>query len=266
MPELLSPTTSVLMVLLATSVLMTLGWLWQWYRRNATIVDAIWSTCMGASAIFYAVVGSGPTSLRIVVAILGGLWGGRLALHLVKRTFSEDEDGRYQYLRKHWNGSQARFFGFFMLQAVITALFSLPFMAVAWNVDGPPGWAWMVAGIIWLVSVGGEALADRQLARFRGRSENRGKTCREGLWHYSRHPNYFFEWTHWFAYLFLALGSHLFWLSLVGPVLMLLTLYRVSGIPFTEEQALRSRGDDYRAYQRTTSAFVPWFPKKDAPQ
>ncbi len=266
MPELLSPPVSVLLVLAATAVLMTFGWLWQWYSRNATIVDAIWSTCMGASAVFYAVVGPAPRSLCIVVAIMGGLWGGRLALHLIKRTVNEAEDGRYQYLRKHWHGRQARFFGFFMLQALVTALFSLPFLAVAWNSHGPPGWAWLVAGMIWLTSVGGEALADRQLAQFRRQSANHGKACRDGLWRYSRHPNYFFEWTHWFAYLFLALGSHLFWLSLVGPVLMLVTLYRVSGIPFTEQQALRSRGADYRAYQRSTSAFIPWFPKKDASQ
>src|SRR5262249_38496991 len=91
---------------------------------------------------------------------------------------------------------------------------------------------------------------------------NAGRTCRAGLWRYSRHPNYFFEWTHWFAYPLLAVGAGgVFWLSAIGPVIMLLMLYRVSGIPFTEAQALRSRGDDYRDYQRTTSAFVPWFPK-----
>jgi steroid 5-alpha reductase family enzyme len=77
------------------------------------------------------------------------------------------------------------------------------------------------------------------------------------LWAWSRHPNYFFEWLHWFAYLFLAIGSPQFWLSLIGPVVMLAFLYRVSGIPWTEAQALRSRGDDYRRYQNEVSAFFP---------
>ena len=99
-------------------------------------------------------------------------------------------------------------------------------------------------------------------ARFRARRESRGKTCREGLWRYSRHPNYFFEWLGWWAWVLAAVGSPLFLLSLSGPLFMLVFLFKITGIPATEEQALRSRGDDYRRYQRTTSMFVPWFPKK----
>jgi hypothetical protein len=81
--------------------------------------------------------------------------------------------------------------------------------------------------------------------------------CREGLWRYSRHPNYFFEWLHWWAYVFLAIGSPLWWLPMLGVAVMFLFLTRVTGIPPTEAQALRSRGDAYRAYQRTTNAFFP---------
>ena len=108
----------------------------------------------------------------------------------------------------------------------------------------------------------GEAVADHQLAKFRQDPANRGQTCRVGLWAWSRHPNYFFEWMHWFAYLVLALGSARWWLALSGPVLMLLFLYRVSGIPWTEAQSLRSRGEDYRRYQREVSAFGPLPPKR----
>ena len=91
-------------------------------------------------------------------------------------------------------------------------------------------------------------------------SSDLGKTCREGLWRYSRHPNYFFEWLHWFTYVFLAVGTPwpIWALTLLGPVLMLVSLYWITGIPFVEAQALRTRGEDYREYQRTTSAFVPW--------
>ena len=82
-----------------------------------------------------------------------------------------------------------------------------------------------------------------------------------GLWRYSRHPNYFFEWLVWVAYCVFAWPSPWGWATIYCPLLMLFFLFRVTGIPMTEEQALRSRGDDYRDYQRTTSAFVPWFPK-----
>ena len=116
---------------------------------------------------------------------------------------------------------------------------------------------------VWLLAVGGEVLADRQLAVWRANPAHRGRVCRAGLWRYSRHPNYFFEWLHWWSYPLLAWGSPEWQLTLLGPALMLYTLLKVTGIPYTEQQALASRGDDYRAYQHSTSAFIPWFPKKE---
>jgi steroid 5-alpha reductase family enzyme len=119
----------------------------------------------------------------------------------------------------------------------------------------------VLAVAIWAGSVVGEAVADRQLARFRADPAHRGKTCRDGLWRYSRHPNYFFEWLHWFAYVVLAIGSPWAWLSWCGPVVMYVFLRWISGIPYTEAQALRTRGEEYREYQRTTPMLFPWFPK-----
>ena len=108
----------------------------------------------------------------------------------------------------------------------------------------------------------GETAADRQLEKFREDPSQRGRTCRAGLWRYSRHPNYFFEWLMWMAYALFAIGSPPWgWLTLGCPAVMLYLLFKVTGIPATEAQALRSRGDDYRQYQQTTNIFVPWFPK-----
>jgi steroid 5-alpha reductase family enzyme len=112
--------------------------------------------------------------------------------------------------------------------------------------------------------VAGEYLADHQLARFRADPANGGRTCRSGLWRYSRHPNYFFEWLHWFTYVALAAGSRLAWVALSGPLVMYVFLRWVSGIPFTEAQALRTRGEDYRDYQRRTSMLFPWPPRRTA--
>jgi steroid 5-alpha reductase family enzyme len=81
------------------------------------------------------------------------------------------------------------------------------------------------------------------------------------LWRYSRHPNYFFEWLIWMAFTLFALSSPYGYLALVSPILILFFLFRVTGIPATEAQALRTKGDDYRQYQQTTSVFVPWFPR-----
>ena len=251
-------------VLVATSIAMLFGWLIQKRTRNAGIVDAIWAGCMGASALFYATVGSGSLIARLGVAMLGGAWGFRLCLHILARLLSESEDGRYRCLREHWRDNQAKFFGFFQAQAVLTALFSLPFFAVAQNMkEGMTRWC-VVGLAIWATSLAGETIADWQLALWRHDPKNRGLTCRSGLWRYSRHPNYFFEWLHWFAYVFLAIGTPIgTWsLTLLGPLLMLVSLCWITGIPFVEAQALRSRGEDYRDYQRTTSAFVPWFSKR----
>ncbi|MET0814716.1 MAG: DUF1295 domain-containing protein, partial [Pseudoxanthomonas sp.] len=249
----------LLWVLLAACAMMIGGWLWQQRTGNAGIVDVLWSAGMSASAMYYAVVLPGAPLPRLLVGLMGGLWGARLALHLARRVFSEQEDGRYRQLRLRWNGDQRKFLWFFLAQAAFVALFSLPFWIAAHNPVA--GWtSWKVLAVaVWLTAVVGESIADRQLAAFRNDPANKGRTCRTGLWRYSRHPNYFFEFLHWFAYVFLAIGVDAYWAaaSLIGPVLMLVFLYRVTGIPYTEAQALRSRGEDYALYQRTTSPFVP---------
>lgn len=249
-------------VWLASAICMTGGWWLQGRTRNAGIVDVIWSATMSASALYYATTGSGGLMARFLVATLGGFWGFRLAMHLLVRVLNEHEDGRYQFLRGYWRGHQGKFFLFFQFQAFLTALFSLPFLAAAQNPAMRITPLMMAAIIVWIVSIAGEALSDRQLAEFRAEPAHRGRTCRAGLWRYSRHPNYFFEWLHWFTYVLLAWDGSLFWLAWIGPALMLISLRWVTGIPFVEAQALRSRPDDYAEYQRTTSTFFPWFPRQ----
>lgn len=250
---------ALLMVALLMIVVMSVGWLWQRRHHNAGIVDVLWSAGLGAAAVIMAITSDGALAPRMLTGGLGLAWSLRLAWHLWQRVRGEEEDGRYRHLRAHWHGHQGKFFLFFQAQAVLVLLFALPFMAAAANPSSSPGWM-ALATLIWLTSVAGEAIADRQLARHRAQGQ-RKKTFRGGLWRYSRHPNYFFEWLHWFAYVALAVGSPIAWLSWSGPVVMYAFLRWVSGIPFTEAQALRTRGDDYRDYQRTTPMLIPWFPK-----
>lgn len=251
----------LLLAWLLAVLTMGLGWRWQRRHANTGIVDVLWAAGLGAAAVLLALFGPGAAAARLALGMLGGLWGLRLALHLWRRMRHEPEDGRYRALRQRWHGDQRRLFAFFQFQALLVPLFALPFVAVATNAAA--SLPWLVAGVaIWLAGVFGEAVADAQLARFRAQPQHRGRTCRCGLWRYSRHPNYFFEWLHWFAYVALAVGSPLAWLAWSGPVLMFLFLRFISGIPFTEAQALRTRGDDYRAYQQSTPMLFPWFPKR----
>ena len=233
-------------------------------RRAGKIgyVDVAGAGLRALSALLVAAGAGGTPLARVLVALFGGLWALRLCWHLWRRVAHEAEDGRYLALRAHFHDAALPFFVFFQMQALVVALFALPFATVATRASDPAGWQVAAAAAVWLLAVCGEALADGQLARFRAAPENRGRVCRAGLWAWSRHPNYFFEWLHWFSYLLLALGSPRWWLALSGPVLMLLFLYRVSGIPWTEAQSLRSRGDDYRRYQREVSPFLPLPPRR----
>ncbi|MEO5825714.1 MAG: DUF1295 domain-containing protein, partial [Gemmatimonadales bacterium] len=153
------------------------------------------------------------------------------------------------------------FLAFFELQAVLVAIFSLPFLFASFN-PAPALTIIEVAGLgLAAIGVVGETTADLQMQSFKRDAPNRTTVCEVGLWRYSRHPNYFFESLVWWGFFLAALGSPYGWITIVCPLLMLHFLLKVTGIPLTEEYALRSKGDSYREYQRTTSRFVPWFRK-----
>jgi steroid 5-alpha reductase family enzyme len=249
---------------LAAVALMTGLWLAQRRTRNAGIVDVAWAFATGALGAAFAMSADGLWARRVVVAALAAVWSVRLGVHLWTRVAREAEDGRYRQMRADWGAAANRnLLVFFQLQALWAVLFALPMLAAAGN---PVAWsAWDTAGIVlWLAGLAGETIADRQLAAFRAGAANRGRVCRIGLWRYSRHPNYFFEWLHWWGYGALAVHAPLWWVPLAAVAAMGGFITRVTGIPPTEAQAVRSRGDAYRAYQRTTSAFVPWPPRADA--
>ncbi|QDT41863.1 3-oxo-5-alpha-steroid 4-dehydrogenase [Gimesia alba] len=241
---------------------MALLWLLQRKTGDAGIVDVAWGMGVGLLTLFF-VWGSldGDLARRIVLAVLGLAWALRLSGYIFWRVLTMPEDGRYQTLKEKWGtAAQSRLFWFYQFQAIGSLLFALP-MLIAAQGTAPLGAFDFLGMGIWIVAIVGELMADRQLARFRAKTENKGHVCQEGLWNYSRHPNYFFEWLHWWSYVGLAVAAPWGWLTILGPLLMLHFILNVTGIPPTEAQALKSRGDAYREYQRTTNAFFPWPPE-----
>lgn len=241
----------------------TLAWMIQLRTRNAGLVDAIWAWTLGGLAALYAITGSAPLETRFVLGLMGGLWGLRLGTHLWRRNYGKAEDFRYADFRARW-GTRANFnmFWFFQFQNIFTLLLSASaFMAVAYRPDAPSSLAIVCAGLIWLTSVAGEAIADSQMETFRGNPANKGRVCRDGLWRWSRHPNYFFECLHWVAYVPLAIGAPWGWTALAAPLVMAFLITKLSGMPILEaEMAKRKAG--YADYIRTTSALIPWPPKQ----
>ena len=244
-------------------ILFTLLWITQVIRKDAGVVDIGWTAGVGAMAVYAAVAGDGWLPRRILVGAMGGIWSARLVLYILKdRVLRAHEDSRYQRLRAHW-GPRAHFwfFFFFTAQSLLVVLFALPFLAGASKAVPRVTGFDAAAGLIWLTAMGGEWIADLQLARFRKDPANAGRVCQKGLWNWSRHPNYFFEWVHWFAYVALGAGAPGFALTWVGPAAMYAFLMKITGIPHVERESLAKRGDAYRAYQATTSILIPW-PKK----
>lgn len=243
----------------AMSIAMCLAWCWQLRFGNAAIVDVVWTLGVGVLCIAcLAVAADGLPARRLLLSVLIGIWSVRLAGHLLARMLGSKEDERYQRLKSTWGRwSQLRLLFFYQAQALSAPLFVLPLL-IAGNSPTPLQSLDLVGSGIWLIAIAGEWQADRQLARFRSDRNNQGKVCRQGWWRYSRHPNYFFEWLHWCSYVPFAILAPWGWLSLLTPAAMYYFLNYVTGIPPAEEQAIQSRGEEYREYQQRTSPFFPW--------
>ena len=248
------------------AVLMFILWLLHFPLRNLGIVDVGWSLGVALIALMYALHGVGYWRRTLILTAMALLWGIRLGFYLLLRVTNEPEDTRYvELLRKKWTSNQAvRFLLFFEAQAAGAGIMSLPFLLAMHDpakspldIEEPLENA---GAILWAIAFIGETAADIQLALFKRNPKNKGKVCNTGLWRYSRHPNYFFEFLIWVSFAIVASPAKYGYLGFISPALMFYFLVFVTGIPPSEQEALRTKGDAYRKYQRATSSFVPWFP------
>jgi len=247
-------------------VLMLVVWVMALCIDNLGIVDIAWSIGFFPIVIFFALKANGDPVRRGWVAAMAGLWSLRLAAHVGIRVFKTHprEDARYGKFRGEWSPNlKLLSFVFFQLQALVLAALSIVFLVPCLNPRAGMTFVEWTGAAIWFLALAGESLADWQLKRFKANPANAGHVCEAGLWNYSRHPNYFFEWLVWVGFFLYAWDSPYGCYTVLCPGLMLFFLLRVTGIPLTEEFSIKSKGDAYRQYQRTTSAFVPWFKKSN---
>jgi steroid 5-alpha reductase family enzyme len=257
--------TLIIYSVVACCVIMALVWLWSYQIKNAGVVDIFWSYNFPVIAIILFLFAPGFETRKILLCGMVVVAGLRLGTHLAIRIFKHlrEEEPRYKQIRQEWGANaDKKMFGFFQMQAISNVLLAIPFFISTMNTRQELSPFEYAGVVLWLISVSGEATADQQLASFKKDPANKGKVCDTGLWNYSRHPNYFFEWLMWFSYFVFALASPYGYLAIISPAIILYLLLKVTGIPMTEQQSLRTKGEAFKKYQQTTSVFVPWFKKK----
>ncbi len=259
-----------LIVAVGLSVAMGVAWLVAERTGRSGWIDAIWTFATGLAGIALALLQASPAASRpLLVASLAGLWSFRLGSHIVRRTARGGDDPRYRQLRVEWGDrASTQLFWFLQVQAAAGFVLALSIAAAAHRPEIRLDIRDALGVALFLVAAFGERTADRQLARFGVDPKNHSKICDVGLWGYSRHPNYFFEWLVWISFAIIAIapvGDYPWgWFGLAAPALMYVLLVHVSGIPPLEAHMLRSRGEAFRLYQARVNAFWPGPPRSTA--
>jgi steroid 5-alpha reductase family enzyme len=257
-------------IAVSLSVLMAIAWVVQQRTGNSGWVDTIWTFSLGsvgAASALWPVAGAAPNPRQCLVAALVAIWSVRLGSHIAQRTAGIADDPRYAAFAKDWGVNAPRkMFIFLQNQGIgsIPLVFAI-FLAARFPESALRMQDYLGA-LVLFAGIAGEAVADVQLKSFRGNPANKGQVCDIGLWRWSRHPNYFFEWFGWLAYPAIALSFDYPWglATLLAPLFMFWILRYVTGVPPLEDQMIRSRGDAYRDYQARTSAFFPLPPRQGA--
>ncbi len=251
---------------LSVFIFMSILWYIGKEIQNYAIVDVGWTVSLVLICAVYFYLGNGWFERKLLILGMVGFWGIRLGGYLLFTRIigGHGEDERYKAFRKDYGDSVDRkfFTNIFQFQGLLDVVLSIPYLLICLNPEEGFQTLEYVGLGVFVIAVLGEGLADNQLHRFKKDPANKGKNCEVGLWNYSRHPNYFFEWLIWVSYFFVSLASPYGYLGIIPAILMYVFLTKFTGIPMSEELALKKRGDVFREYQRTTSAFIPWFKKK----
>ena len=225
--------------------------------------DTFWSLTVGVAGLAAALWPLGELTARNwLVALMVAVWSCRLGLHIARRTLKGGDDPRYAELKRGWGDAyKPQLLIFLEIQAAVALVLAIAVMAAASN-PAPIGPGDALGVLIAIAAIAGESLSDAQLTRFARNPSNRGRVCDTGLWAWSRHPNYFFEFLYWVALVPIGIGHPWGWVALAAPLMMFVLLRYVSGVPPLEQHMLRSRGEAFAAYQQRVPAFFPRPPRR----
>lgn len=261
----MNPLAAFPAILLGMALVMTASWLTQRATRNGGWVDVFWTFGTGAACVAAALwpETAANSSRQMLVAGLSAVWSLRLGAYIAQRVAGGPEDTRYSQLRNEWGAKfQSNMFLLVIVQAPATAILTLSVFVAGHGGDTDLGFRDLLGAAVLIIAILGEGLADEQMRKFR-RQGHHGAVMDRGLWGWSRHPNYFFEWLGWLAYPVIAFdpAQPWSWATWIAPLVMFLILRFGTGVPALEKSMLESRGDKFRDYQRRVSAFFPLPPK-----
>ncbi|MDX2418470.1 MAG: DUF1295 domain-containing protein [Xanthomonadales bacterium] len=235
-------------------------WLISLIRNDVSVIDSLWSLMFLLVALVYSGMSDFSGPRETLILLLVAVWALRLSGYITWRNHGHPEDYRYQQIRAN-NEPGFRYKSFyivFVLQAILAWIISLP---LAGAIAGQSAIGFLdYAGIaLFLTGLFFEAVGDLQLSRFRKDPGNAGKVLDKGLWRYTRHPNYFGNFTIWWGFYLIALSAGAWW-TVISPLLMTFLLLKVSGVALLEKD-ISGRRPHYRQYIRSTNAFFPGFPR-----
>lgn len=239
---------------------MLVAWLLSFPLRSVAIVDVFWGIAIAGAGMTWLLVQPDPGPRGALAVLLAVIWASRLALHILWRGRGKPEDRRYRVIRarNEPNFAFKSLYLVFGLQAVLAWIIALPLFGATLGTS-PPGPLDIAGTVLWLAGFLLQAIADLQLARFQKRPDNEHAVMDEGVWRYSRHPNYFGEFLIWWGIWLIATAGGAWW-TCFSPLLLTFLLLRVSGVALTEKD-IATRRPGYQDYLRRTSAFVPWPPR-----
>ena len=240
-------------------IYMNIGFFLGMIRKDNSIVDILWG--LGFVVVVWLLEYIFPSRNGLLLKYLVTIWGLRLAYYLLKRYLKKGEDWRYADWKKEWGKNYVirSYFQVYMLQGFFMIIIALPFIGIAEN---PPSFSIIQLFAVLIFGIGFifEAVADAQLAKFKKNPKNKGKIMKQGLWKYSRHPNYFGEMLLWWGIFFYVLPYTTVWISIWSPITITFLLTKVSGVPFLEKKYKENPA--YRKYVNETSTFIPLPPRK----